>query len=404
MKVRFMRKIIGLVCFLFIPAIFYPLEAAPVQLSPQAEVSVITAAAGSELYTIFGHTTIRVHDPANQLDKVYNYGTFNFDEPGYYWHFARGYLHYYLETSQFDSFSRFYLMVHRSLYEQVLRLTQEEKQALYEFLEHNALPENRYYRYDSFLNNCSTKVRDALQQILAGSVTFDDSAFTAPRSFREYIAPYLHQRPWGGLGINLLLGAPIDQPASAFQSMFLPNQLKNILAAAIVTTDSTALPIVENIRVYPAMPASFEKSGMDWTPGLIFWLIGLFLAGVTYLEWRARTVLFPLDGIILGVVGILGILFLFLWFGSARTWTNANYNLVWALPTHLIAAILLFKKRKPRILGKYFTYTTGLTLLLLISWKFVPQTLPVTLLPLVVILTIRTARLAASLGKSPFKV
>jgi len=85
--------------------------------------------------------------------------------------------------------------------------------------------------------------------------------------------------------------------------------------------------------------------------------------------------------------------------GSVRPWTDANFNLMWALPTHLIAGILLFTKRKPRFLGPYFVITTGLTLLLLVSWSLIPQTLPGELLPLVVLFTIRMARLAVSLGK-----
>jgi len=394
-----MRKIIGLACIFLASSMVHSLQAAPDSLSAEAEVSVITAAAGGELYTVFGHTTIRIRDPIQDLDKVYNYGTFNFGEPGFYWHFARGYLHYYLDTTRFEWFQRFYLMVHRSLYEQVLRLTSEQRQSLYEFLETNALEENRYYRYDSFLNNCSTKVRDALRETLAGYADFSDSAFTAPRSFRQYIAPYLRRRPWGGFGMNLLLGAPTDRPATAFQSMFLPNQLKDGVAAATVDIEGKSLPLVENIRVYPAPPDESAGTQPFWTPALIFWLVALLLAGLTALEWRARTPFFPVDGVLLVIPGLLGCLLLFLWVGSVRPWTDANFNLMWALPTHLIAGILLFTKRKPRFLGPYFVITTGLTLLLLVSWSLIPQTLPGELLPLVVLFTIRMARLAVSLGK-----
>ncbi|MGB5383353.1 MAG: DUF4105 domain-containing protein, partial [Lutimonas sp.] len=63
-------------------------------LSDEAEISVITCGPGSELYSTFGHSAFRILDPKRNLDKVYNYGTFNFETPNFYAKFVRGKLLY----------------------------------------------------------------------------------------------------------------------------------------------------------------------------------------------------------------------------------------------------------------------------------------------------------------------
>ena len=115
-------------------------------LSPAAQVSVITCGPGTELYSTFGHSAFRIKDPVNGLDRVYNYGTFNFNTPNFYVKFARGKLLYELRAYNFGNFLRGYQEENRWVKEQVLNLKNDQVQQVFDFLENNANPENRAYK------------------------------------------------------------------------------------------------------------------------------------------------------------------------------------------------------------------------------------------------------------------
>src|SRR5690606_14945753 len=146
------------------------------QLSEHAEISVITCGPyQGELYSAFGHSAFRVHDPINQYDAAYNYGVFNFNQPNFYLNFTRGYLYYQLGVYDYPSFEAHYIEQDRYFHEQVLDLTPDQKQKLFDYLQWNAMPENSFYRYDYFYNNCATKMRDVVKYVLQDSVRFDES-------------------------------------------------------------------------------------------------------------------------------------------------------------------------------------------------------------------------------------
>ena len=286
-------------------------------------------------------------------------------------------------------FRKVYLSAHRSLYEQVLRLTPPQQQALYTYLEENYRPENRDYWYDSFLNNCSTKVRDALVDVFGTHLVFADSLFTPSVSFREAIQPYLSRNPWGSLGIHLLLGSPVDRTATYQEMMFLPYELKDAFASAMLRGPSGQLPLVQSVISYPA-PASEATHGIRVTqPAAVFWLLAMVIFGLTLRESRYRRFLRYADLLLFGFTGLLGLFVLFMWVGTIRPWTAANWNLLWALPTHLPAAILLARGKHSRTLGSYFLGTALIAMIVIGAWSFLPQTLPLSLLPLVLLISLR---------------
>ena len=187
-----------------------------VTLSEQAEISVITCGPSQrELYTAFGHSAFRVNDPANGIDLAYNYGVFNFNQPNFYLNFARGYLYYRLGVEEFQDFVYPYMHFNRSVREQVLDLSREQKQKVFQFLQINARPENQQYRYDYFYNNCATKIRDVIVEALGeDAVQFDGSYVTTDYTIRELTDLYLKEQPWGDLGIDICLGLPMDKKAT----------------------------------------------------------------------------------------------------------------------------------------------------------------------------------------------
>ncbi len=135
-------------------------------LSDQARVSVITCGPGDQIYSVFGHTALRIVDPMHRIDRVYNYGTFDFNTPNFYLKFARGDLAYFLSVTSFDQFVYAYQLENRSLSEQVLRLNGAQVQALYNRVEANLRPDQMYYRYQFFADNCTTRIYDLLAQSL----------------------------------------------------------------------------------------------------------------------------------------------------------------------------------------------------------------------------------------------
>ena len=144
------------------------------QISKEARISLITISPGNQLYTRFGHSAIRINDPQQELDIVYNYGTFDFDTPGFYTKFLRGKLLYFLSVYSFDRMVRTYEYFNQSVYEQELNLTFEQKIAVYNFLNWNYLPDNRYYLYDFFYDNCSSRIRDVFQDVVKENLDFHE--------------------------------------------------------------------------------------------------------------------------------------------------------------------------------------------------------------------------------------
>ncbi len=220
-----MARIKNRIAVLFLLASLPGYSQGPV-LSPSAEISIITCGPWQgEVYAAFGHSAIRVHDPSLGLDDAYNYGVFDFNQPNFYLNFTRGFLYYKLGVYSYPDFRDYYKYYNRYINEQVLDLSQDQKQAIYNYLEWNAKPENETYRYDYFYNNCATRVRDVFADVLKDSIQFDGSFITTHYTIRELTDLYLKYQPWGDLGIDIGLGLPMDKIAAPYEYMFLPDYI-----------------------------------------------------------------------------------------------------------------------------------------------------------------------------------
>ncbi|MGB0432609.1 MAG: DUF4105 domain-containing protein, partial [Bacteroidia bacterium] len=202
---------IGILITLF-TLVFFSSKAKEFKLSSKAEISVITCAPGNLIYECFGHTAIRVNDPEQQYDLVFNYGIFEFNKPNFELNFAKGYLEYKLGVGRFSRFVPIYTRDNRTITEQVLNLDSTQKQKLFNFLIWNEKPENRYYFYDYFFNNCATKIRDVIEQETGAAVNYSGGFKNANNyTIRDLIRVYAHNNEWSRLGIDLCLGFKIDK-------------------------------------------------------------------------------------------------------------------------------------------------------------------------------------------------
>lgn len=351
-------------------------------LSPQAQISLITCNQGKELYASFGHSAYRVRDVQQSIDVVYNYGTFNFDQPGFYVKFVRGQLDYMIERTPFSYFYDMYVYENRTVKEQVLQLTQNEKQQLFDFLEWNNLPENRFYRYEFFFDNCATRLRDVLVKILKDKVSFDTTIEQQQLTFRDLLESKLQDKPWWFLGINLSLGAKADNNAKWQEYMFLPDYLHDAFANATIKVDGKKqnLALKDEI-VYQAVPEKI--SPVLFCPKFVFWTLFLIIALISWFEIKTKNkILFWFDRILFLIVGLLGLYMILFWSFTEHRSAVQNWNVWWALPMHIYAAILLFRKNKPSWLRLYFLLTAASILLLFLSLYFIPQRFDYALIPI----------------------
>lgn len=367
------------------------------ELSKEADIHIVTCGPSQyELYSAFGHNAIRVKDSANGIDQIYNYGVFNFNQPNFYLNFAKGYLYYRLAVTDYELFVNKYISEKRYIHEQVLNLTYQQKQRLFDFLQWNAKPENMRYYYDYFYDNCATRIRDAVKKTFGDTVTFDGSYIQKDSTIRELCDLYLEHQPWGDFGIDLALGLPMDKTLTPYQYMFLPEYIESGFAHAYIKRNGQQKPLVEErVVTYKGGEQDFDET--FFTPTLTFSLVLLLGLSLTYSGYKTRKSLFWFDTIVFSFIGLLGWHFLGLWFLTDHDAAAKNMHLLWAIPLYLPLAFLLVKKRPPFWLKTFFQVTAVIHFLTLITWPFLPQDLHDSLIPFVVLLLIRTVMIQYSL-------
>jgi hypothetical protein len=341
--------------------------------SSKLKISIITCSPGGELYATFGHTAIRVIDSIAQTDSIYNYGTFDFEDPGFYQKFVLGKLDYFLSTEATYSFLYSYAQENRSVWEQDLLLTAQEKKSIQQFLVSNLQGNKKYYKYDFLFDNCTSRVRDILSTHAKAS--FTKTVVPPNKTFRNLIHVYLDSAGmcWSKLGIDVLLGSKIDRAANPNETNFLPQVLLQNL------TNQPSI-IAPTLTLYNAWPN--QTSNNKYLPSLFFGFFFFILMGLTFSKQNWATIGYKvLSSFLLYANGLMGVLLLFMWFATNHQSCANNYNLLWALPTNFIAAFFMFSKK--RWVKKYFSLTFILSIATLLLWGFLPQQLNVNLVPII---------------------
>ena len=344
-------------------------------------ISLLTAAPGDVLYLRFGHNAIRVKIDSHGYDAVYNYGTFDFSQPNFYSNFARGRMLYYLSKTSYEHFVSEYMYENRRIREQVFALDSVQTMFVFRFLENNVQPENRYYRYHFLFDNCATRIRDLMLQAFPG-ITLPE-AQEAP-TFRDLIHRYVKGHPWGQFGIDIALGLPTDKKTGMSEQMFLPDYVFDAFAHVLYN----GRPVVKQTRdiFIPDQPA-FQPPGF-LTPTVLCCFI-LALAILFLYVWRGAKIF---DFVLFFVVGLVGLIVIFLWFFTDHTNTANNLNIIWALPTHTVMTFFLLCNQRSNFTRIYFLVTAIIAMLLVISWVFLPQRLNPSLIPLVLAIAMRGYR------------
>ncbi|MFN8283609.1 MAG: DUF4105 domain-containing protein [Chitinophagales bacterium] len=370
------------------------------KLTNSAQVSLLTVGrSDAEIYQNFGHTAIRVKDSILGWDLVYNYGTFSYDDD-FVWKFVKGRLLYYESIDNYPDFEQNYRDENRSINEQKLNLTQEQKQTLFEKLTVNAREENKYYKYDFLFDNCSTRPRDILFSLFKKTANKPDKDDQS--TYRELIDRNVPNE-WLDLGMDLLIGVPTDAKAK-YGRTFLPDELMQLCDSSIV--DGKKL-VTSNTLILDTIPESRAK---QWfSPTIVFWILFFLLLII-----QVRTGCFSFNRItqivFFTILGLFGWLFVFMWFFTEHLTTKWNLNILWAMPLNIPFIYFILKapfaksalneneqldsnnKKNVRSNSKlsklgfgYIKFYRILMIVLLIGWYINPQRYHKAVLPIILI-------------------
>jgi hypothetical protein len=305
------------------------------------EISVLTCDPGNEIYSLFGHSALRIKNPINGQDLVVNWGLFEFSESQFQfgYDFAKGRLKYYMGIQLMSNFITEYRRSKRGIREQVLNLSNQEKYQIIQLLEENYKPENRKYKYEFFYDNCSSRLRDVIKKVFGENINFYQSPKSNKFTFRETIHLYLESFPWLKLGIDLVLGKKIDKLVNNENLMFLPLNVEEIFDKSLVENNGSIKNLVKSKNT---LIESFENKNKLNNIGFYSWiLLAITLSLIVFKLDKALRVWSSLN---LFIIGLLGIVLVFMWIGTDHNATKMNFNLLWASPFHFILIFYLIKE------------------------------------------------------------
>jgi Domain of unknown function (DUF4105) len=341
----------------------------------------VTYSPGQELYTAFGHSSIRVRDDGLGIDRLYNFGTFDFATPNFYLKFAKGDLLYQIAVTQAGPDMAGIGALGQGVTEVIVRLSQEQKQLLFEALEINLRPANRSYQYDFILDNCSTRVRDVFERVISGSIGAD---LGEPRTFRQMLDDYLGRTAWIRFGIYLLLGAPVDRPVRPREACFLPDGLE----LAIETATIRSQPLAEQkYRYYEPQP--LPRTPTILRPEVLLTILGLVWFSC-WIAGRRRTANW-LTALLLVVIGATGVFLVGLSFWTRHWVAYENWNIAWLTPTHLLAGLwMLFQGRSTGPVLTWYCRAAAVWMVLFIPLSILlPQQFHPAIYPLILLVAWR---------------
>ncbi|MDR2774989.1 MAG: DUF4105 domain-containing protein [Tannerella sp.] len=383
-------------------------------LSAQAQISLLTSSpADDDVYTLYGHTALRVYDPRADIDIIFNYGIFDFSRPNFIYRFAKGETDYMVAAQHFSHYLLEYINRGSEIYEQILNLLPEEKEALWQALVINERPENRVYRYNFFFDNCATRPAAMIENKIRGTIKYPlhtgqlaspdaDAVATNPSSvlsvsrtgqatFRDAINFCTRLHPWVTFGCDLVMGAPTDRVMTFKETFFLPEYLKEAFGKAEIKRDSVVQPLVLKVNILSEKMQTAEESPPFMTsPLACFTLVCIIIIWLTRLEWRKKTYFGWLDTILFSFAGIAGCILFFLSFFSVHPCMFPNISLLWLHPFHLIGAAFFSVKKFNKPAFWYHFINFAAILGMLIVWIFITQHFNIAFIPLIASLWLRS--------------
>lgn len=313
------------------------------------EISLLTCSPHEAIYSLYGHTAIRINDQRNGEDLAVNYGLFSFEKPHFVLRFLFGLTDYEMGIEPFEAFCRQYRYYGSSVTQQVLNLTNEEKWNIVKAVNINYMPENSVYRYNYFYDNCTTRAVDMLTTHLADAhVVFEGEQQKYP-SFREMVHGCLPHHPWNRFGNDMLLGVKADCKTTLREHQFLPaNAMDDFRHAMIVGQDGSNRPLV--LREEIVVPEGAQDVWKDFplSPKDVFLIVLAITVLITLLEAFTRKVLWGYDALLMILCGLAGIV-LFLMLFSQHPTVRVNLLLLLLNPLPLFFIWRMIRRARKRL-------------------------------------------------------
>jgi len=294
------------------------------QTANDYEFSLLTCAPGEELYSIFGHSAIRLKSPTE--DIVVNYGIFSFEEENFFTNFLLGKLNYRVGIANTKRFINAYEQEGREVVENTLKITTPgKKRQLITTI--NTDLEKKIYRYDYFTNNCTTKISRLF--------SVDSTFFTGkniPDTYRKGLNKSLYNQQWLKFLMNIALGIPADKKLSYKERLFLP-----LFYHSYLTTNDT-----------PAKLDIANRKTLKWyhtltSPIVLITIFFLLMIISVVKQYRIHGFLYTTVFICLFIIS--GFI-VFFWFFSEHVHAKYNLNLLWANPLYILLWISRLKVKK----------------------------------------------------------
>jgi len=331
-----------------------PRVTTPPEPGSELTITLVTMGVGEEVWEEFGHNAIWFHvdrppSMGGPVDVVYNWGIFDSSQPYFIPHFLQGRMMYSMGGYPLQETLIDYRRRDRAVWAQELDLTNAQKIALRDFVLWNSRPENAVYRYDYYRDNCSTRVRDALDHVLGGVIRATFSGRKTSYTYRSETLRLTQRQGLLAAGIDVGLGRPADRPLTAYEEMFLPMRLRDYLRELRIDDGHGGTrPLIKSERVLLGTVTHPEATAPPrWMP--LFLTLGALIAALfSIVGWRgargnarARFAAATLFALWSFGAGILGLLLALLWGVTDHTFAHRNENLLLFNPLWLVLAVLV---------------------------------------------------------------
>jgi hypothetical protein len=357
------------------------------QPSNDTTVYLLTCGAGTETYSIYGHSALRVVIPAQKTDTVFNWGIFDFSQPNFAWNFAKGRLDYWVGGESLQRFLGIYFYEKRFVISQKINLEPIETRKLISLINENIKPENANYRYDFFYDDCSTRIRDLLERSLGDKLLYPPAETGKLPTFRAMVGKYQKPYPWLNFGIDLIMGSPGEKKASFRERMFLPIDMKEGLSEAVINRNGKMTPMLQNPEVILDFEPPVVKQNFFISPVFVFTLLLIIIIMCSSML-KSRKANYLIDIVVFSVFSVLAILMIFFNFFTDHQQMRWNLNIIWLSPFILFCLLTLILNRRGSV---WFRIVFFISVAFLVLNLILPQAFNFAVFPLVLIIVVRSS-------------
>lgn len=361
-------------------------------------ISLITCYPGEEIYELCGHSAVRVR--GENIDSVWNYGIFDFNQPNFVYRFVKGETDYRGASYPFRWFMPEYISTGRKVVEQDINFTPQEAREMLRLLRESVTPENAVYRYNYIKDNCSTRIINSMDSAAGEKIIYPDSVRYG--TYRNEMRAYHKNYPWYQFGIDVALGSGLEDSIGSREEMYVPLELMRNAASAKF---SDGRPFVKATRVLNPGEGDVTLPPTPWGLSPLFWawLVALGLGCVVVWNFMSGRLYLPVYGAWFFMLGLAGCLVAFLVFVSVHESTSPNVLILWLNPFQfLFVAGMAIRKLKSLAMAMAW-YNFVVMAVLLIVYPFIKQSFNPAFFPLMLATSALGATYAILRNKTSYK-